>query len=70
MSTSRLIGLMTAFVLLGMPLVWYLWTAVNEILTGHVEGGRLLLAIPVLVLFLALLVLLSRAVRRWDETLR
>lgn len=68
MSTGKLIGLISLFVVLGMPLVWYLWTVVNELLTGHLDGQRLLLAVPVLALFLTLLVFLSRAVRRWDET--
>ena len=69
MSTGKLIGLMAVFVVLGMPLVWYLWTVVNEVLTGHVNGRHVLIALPVLVVFLALLVLLSKAVRRWDESL-
>lgn len=67
MSTGKLIGLISLFVVLGMPLVWYLWTVVNELLTGHLDGQRLLLAVPVLAVFLTLLVFLSRAVRRWDE---
>lgn len=67
MSTGKLIGLISLFVVLGMPLVWYLWTVANELLTGHVDGQRLLLAVPVLAVFLTLLVFLSKAVRRWDE---
>lgn len=64
-TAALLIG-MLGFVLVGTPLVFYLWSTVNELLSGHVDGARDLLALPVLGLFLALLFALGRAVSRWD----
>jgi hypothetical protein len=60
---------MAAYVLVGFPLVWYLWETVNDLLTAEVHGSRLLLAVPVLLLLLGLLILLGRSVQRWDRTL-
>jgi hypothetical protein len=57
---------MLGFVLVGTPLVFYLWSVVNELLSGHVRGLRDLLALPVLGLFVVLLFVLGRAVSRWD----
>jgi hypothetical protein len=68
MSTGKLIGGMLIFVILGAPLVWFLWEVLNGLLAGHFDGIRLLLAIPVAALFAGLLVLLSRTVRRWESS--
>lgn len=62
-----LTGRILLFVLLGFPLLAYLWETLNELLSGSVNGRRLLVSVPVLVLFGALLVWLSRTVRRWGE---
>lgn len=70
MSTGKLIGLMALFVAVGMPLVWYLWTSLNEVLSGQWDGGRLLRTLPVLLAFLLLLFLLAKSVRRWDARQR
>lgn len=67
MSTSKLILGMTALVLPGVPMVWYLWEVVNNLLSGVFDGRQLLIAVPVLIVFLALLRLVSRTVRRWEE---
>jgi len=66
-STSRLILGMAALVLPGVPMVWYLWEVVNNLLSGVFDGRQLLIAVPVLIVFLALLRLVAKTVRRWEE---
>jgi ABC-type uncharacterized transport system permease subunit len=56
---------MAVFVLLGFPLVGYLWETISELLALEVNGPRLLISIPVAAALAALLVWLSRSVRRW-----
>ena len=48
------------FVVLGLPLVAYLWETLHQILAWHVEPTRLLISVPVLGLFVALLFALGR----------
>lgn len=57
---------MAGFVIVGAPLVYLLWRVVNDLLTGQVVGTRLLLAVPALVVFIIVLNVLARTVRRWD----
>lgn len=57
---SELVLGMALFVLLGAPLVWVVWEAVNSLLTGHFGEVRWLPALAALVLLLALLGLLGR----------
>lgn len=64
-SFAGLVLRMAVFVLLGFPLVGYLWETLSELLALEVNGTRLLIAIPVAAAFVALLVWLSRSVRRW-----
>ena len=54
-------------VLLGAPLVGWLWETLNRLLSGHVEPVRLLVSIPVAVAFWLLLRALGRTVERWDD---
>lgn len=43
---------MGLYVILGVPLVGYLWDVLNDVLALHVDGVRLLTAVPVaIVLF-------------------
>lgn len=65
--TGALIASILVFVVVGAPLVYYLWTTVNEVLAGHFNGDRLGLSLIVLLIFLGLLTILSRSIRRWDE---
>lgn len=67
LSTVTLIAVIGVFVVVGAPLVWYLWTTLNEVLAGRFEGGRLLLSGIILLIFAGLLTILSRSVRRLDE---
>ena len=59
---ARLIGLIALFVLLGTPVVAYLWETLNVLMSGRVEPGRLGIAAVVLVVFAGLLKLLSRSI--------
>lgn len=52
-------------VLVGGPLVAYLWETLNRLMAGFVEPVRLLIALPVLVLFALLLRFVARLVERW-----
>ena len=67
--TGGLIAAMLAFVVVGAPMVYYLWTTVNELLAGHFDGGRLGISIIVLLIFLGLLNILTRSIRRWEARL-
>jgi hypothetical protein len=62
--TGALIAIIAGFVVVGAPMVYYLWTTLNEVLAGHFDGTRLLLTAVVLLIFLGLLSILSRSVRR------
>lgn len=64
---GALIGGMVGFVVLGAPMVYYLWTTINELLAGQVHAPRLGIAAGVLLLFAGLLLILSRTVRRLDD---
>lgn len=61
-----LMMVMGAFVIVGAPLVYLLWTVVNDILTGHIVTTRLLMAVPVLIVFIIVLNVLARTVKRMD----
>lgn len=67
--TGGLIAAMLAFVVVGAPMVYYLWTTINELLAGRFDGGRLGISIIVLLIFLGLLNILTRSIRRWETRL-
>ena len=69
MGMGGLMAMMAGFVIVGAPMVYYLWTTINELLAGHFEGSRVLLSIVILLIFAGLLAILSRSVRRWEERL-
>lgn len=62
--TPALIGVIAVFVLLGFPLVYIIWEAVNHALAFDLAGIRWVLVVPALALFVALLFVLSRVVRK------
>ena len=66
MKTTALILSMALFVVLGAPLVWVVWEAVNKLLTGHPGDIHWALTLPALALLIALLVLLGRLTPRLD----
>ncbi len=63
-SLVRIVLLMAVFVLIGVPLVAYLWETFSELLALRFQPIRLLIAIPVLALFSGLLYVLSRQISR------
>lgn len=67
MSTIRLIGGMALLVLVGTPMVWYLWEVLTQVLSGVFDATTLLIAVPVLLLFLAFMWFVSRTVQGWEE---
>jgi hypothetical protein len=52
--------------LVGFPMVAYLWDTLNGLLAGEVHRERLLISVPLLLVFALYLWLLSRLVRRLD----
>ena len=64
--SGTIIAFITAFVVVGAPMVYYLWSTLNEVLAGHFDGGRLLLSIVILLIFIGVLAILSRSVRSLD----
>lgn len=64
MKTSTLMLRMALFVVLGAPLVWVVWEAVNALLTGHLGEVRWLPTLAALVLLIGLLVLVGRSASR------
>lgn len=67
-SGLRLALLLGVLVILGIPFVAILWETVNELLAGQINGRRLLIAMPVLLVFLGLMTLAARTLARHDRT--
>ncbi|HEX6308046.1 MAG TPA: hypothetical protein VFZ69_07655 [Longimicrobiales bacterium] len=65
-SPSRLVLGIGLFVLLGTPLVAYIWETLNRLFAGILEPVRLLIAIPALALFYLLLRFMARTVHAWE----
>lgn len=53
-SAARHLGSLGLFLLLGIPMVAYLWETVHQILALHVDTARLLISLPVLGAFVLL----------------
>lgn len=64
---KRLLLPMAVFVVLGTPLVAYIWETLNLLVAGHVNLTRLVILVPAIVLFAGLLILLSRSVANWES---
>jgi hypothetical protein len=58
-----------AFMILGIPLVAFVWEMLNQAFAGHDVLRHLLLAIPGILLLLLFWGLMSRAIQRWDQQL-
>jgi hypothetical protein len=56
------------FVLLGTPLVAYLWATLNHLLSGIVDPLRIVGMVPAAALFWLLLRYMARAVESWQAT--
>jgi hypothetical protein len=51
-------------VLVGVPFVAYLWQTLNALLAGIVEPVRLMISVPVAIVFLFLLRYIARGIER------
>lgn len=58
----RLFGFLAVSLVIGAPLVAYIWDSVNRIVAG--EYGRVVVALPLLVVFIAFRVLFARQLQR------
>ena len=65
-STGGLILWMLVLTVVGMPMIYVLWSALNQILLGEFGSVRWALTLPVLAIFLGFVYFLSRLVRRWE----
>lgn len=65
-SSIRLLFSMAVYVLVGIPLVAYLWETLNHLLALHPDPTELLIAVPVLLAFSGLLWLLARRIDWWQ----
>lgn len=63
-STTTLAIIFGLFIVLGIPMVGYLWGTLNQLLSLQVNTTRLFISIPVLLLFIASLLYLRRTVER------
>ncbi|MGD8495308.1 MAG: hypothetical protein PVF05_03900 [Gemmatimonadales bacterium] len=68
MKTTALVISMALFVVLGAPLVWVVWEAVNKLLTGHPGDVHWALTLPALALLIVLLSLLGRSTAKLGRT--
>lgn len=65
-STGAIIVQMALFVLVGIPLVAYMWETLNQVLALHFDALRLAIAVPVLAVLIGVLVLMARTIQRWQ----
>jgi hypothetical protein len=63
---GALVAGIAVFILLGVPLLAWVWESLNRLLSGIVEPSRLLGAAVALALLLLLWRVLARTVQRWD----
>jgi hypothetical protein len=57
---------MALFVIVGSPLVAYVWETLNLLVAGRADAGRLLITLPIAALLAGVLMLLARAISRWE----
>lgn len=60
-----IVAQMVLFVLIGTPMVAYLWEIINKTLALSVTPTELLFGIPVLILFVGFVVILTSRIRKW-----
>lgn len=65
-STALFIAIGT-FVLVGVPLVYVIWEAVNQVLTGNLRAVRPGLVLPAAAGLAVVLSLFMRVLRRWSD---
>jgi hypothetical protein len=60
---------MGVFVIIGIPMVFYIWRFINVLLSGRFVLGDAVVAAVLLIVFIGFLRVLGRRVRRWDTQL-
>jgi hypothetical protein len=68
LSFLKLFASIVGFVLVGTPLVAYLWDALNRLMTGTIDGRRLAIGAVAALSFAAYLRLLMLVLWRWEGT--
>lgn len=63
--TTRLMLAILGLVLVGSALVAVLWDALNVLLGGVFDARRLLIALPVAIVFIVLLRYMARTIEAW-----
>jgi len=58
---------MGVFVLIGVPLVYVVWEAVNQALTGDLGAVRLKVVFPAAAGLVVVFYVLTRVLRRWSD---
>lgn len=64
---TGLVVKMVLLVVVGGPMVYVLWEALNHLLSGDADAVRWSIVFPVLVVFSGFVIWLARAVSRWDR---
>jgi hypothetical protein len=62
---GRLFVILAVFLVIGVPIVAVLWHNVNEVMAG--QFGRLIVAIPLLIVLVAYLLFFARTVNRLER---
>lgn len=65
-ATTQLLGLMAVFVIIGAPMVFYIWRFVNDLLMGRIVASHALVALVLLIIFVFYMRIVARQVRRWE----
>ncbi len=66
MRVDQLVLPMALFVIVGTPLLAYVWETLNRLVAGRADVGRLLITLPVAALLAGVLSLLARTISRWE----
>ncbi|NOK62255.1 MAG: hypothetical protein GFH27_549327n85 [Chloroflexi bacterium AL-W] len=64
-SFVAIVAQMVLFVVLGTPMVAYLWEIVNKMLSFSATPTQMLLGLPVLIVFIAFVTILTSRIRKW-----
>ena len=60
---------MGVFVIIGIPMIFYIWRFLNELLSGRFILGDAALAAVLLIIFIGFLRVLAKRVHRWHAQL-
>lgn len=65
MTAGRLFVMLAVFLIVGVPIVAVLWHSVNQVFSGDL--ARMVLALPLAIVFVAYLVFFARSVHRLER---